>query len=217
MSTKAPYSIRWWLIRHAPVINPDDVAYGSMDLDATFEAMGPRVQYLRAMLPSPANVRTSALVRSQQTLHSVWPDAEIYPDAAWNEQSLGAWEGQPRSVIYGPNGPVRALFDDPKNFRPPSREDGTRDGESWLDLVERVAGSLEDAEQEARTRDEVVFCHAGTIRAAIAHSLNLDPDQAFGFVVDNMSLTRIDSVHFHDRGQWHRRWRFGGINLGPAA
>ena len=132
MSTKAPYSIRWWLIRHAPVINPDDVAYGSMDLDATFEAMGPRIEYLRAMLPSPANVRTSALVRSQQTLHSVWPDAEIYPDAAWNEQSLGAWEGQPRSVIYGPNGPVRALFDDPKNFRPPSREDGTRDGESWL-------------------------------------------------------------------------------------
>ena len=48
MSTKAPYSIRWWLIRHAPVINPDDVAYGSMDLDATFEAMGPRVEYLRA-------------------------------------------------------------------------------------------------------------------------------------------------------------------------
>ena len=93
----------------------------------------------------------------------------------------------------------------------------------WVPRFDTVARTLgcgqggRDAEQEARTRDEVVFCHAGTIRAAIAHSLNLDPEQAFGFVVDNMSLTRIDSVHFHDRGQWHRRWRFGGINLGPAA
>jgi len=217
MTDHTPYSIRWWLIRHAPVVNPDDVAYGSMDLDAKFDTMDSRIDYLRACLPKSANVRTSALVRSQQTLRAVWPDAEICPDPAWNEQSLGAWEGQPRRVIYGPDGPVRALFDNPKNFRPPSREDGTRDGESWLDLVQRVSASLEAAEESPTTRDEIVFCHAGTIRAAIAHSLNLEPEQAFGFVVDNMSLTRIDSVHFHDRGHWQHRWRFGGINLGPAS
>lgn len=217
MTLEKSYSIRWWLVRHAPVINPNDVVYGSMDLDAGFEGMESRITFLRQILPTAANIRTSALVRSQQTLKAVWPTASVNADPVWNEQSLGAWEGRPKAQIYGPDGPVRDLLDDPYHYRPPNSPDGERIGEGWHDLLHRVVQGLTAAESNQTSRDEIVFCHAGTIRAVIAHCLALEPERAFGFVVDNMSLTRIDSVHFVDKGLRQHRWRVAGINLGPAS
>ena len=43
-------------------------------------------------------------------------------------------------------------------------------------------------------RDIVAVTHGGTIRAALAIALGLDPEQALAFTVDNCSLTRLDHI-----------------------
>jgi alpha-ribazole phosphatase len=42
--------------------------------------------------------------------------------------------------------------------------------------------------------DVVLVVHSGTIRAAIAIALDLDPDAALRFVIDPLSVTRIDRL-----------------------
>ena len=52
--------------------------------------------------------------------------------------------------------------------------------------------------------DVIVVAHAGTIRAALAVALEIPPDKALGFVIDPLSLTRLDRL---DNG-----WRVVAIN-----
>jgi len=42
--------------------------------------------------------------------------------------------------------------------------------------------------------DVIVVAHAGTIRAALALALELSPDRALSFVIDPLSLTRLDRL-----------------------
>ena len=42
--------------------------------------------------------------------------------------------------------------------------------------------------------DAVLVVHSGTIRAVLAIALDLAPDSALRFVIDPLSLTRIDRL-----------------------
>ena len=61
------------------------------------------------------------------------------------------------------------------------------------------AGSL-----ACRPADVVLVVHSGTIRAVLAIALDLAPDAALRFVIDPLSLTRIDRL---DNG-----WRIVAVN-----
>jgi alpha-ribazole phosphatase len=52
--------------------------------------------------------------------------------------------------------------------------------------------------------DVVLVAHSGTIRAVLAIALDLAPDGALRFVIDPLSLTRIDRL---DSG-----WRVVAVN-----
>ena len=52
--------------------------------------------------------------------------------------------------------------------------------------------------------DVVLVVHSGTIRAVLAIALDLAPDSALRFVIDPLSLTRIDRL---DGG-----WRVVAVN-----
>ncbi len=52
--------------------------------------------------------------------------------------------------------------------------------------------------------DVVLVVHSGTIRAVLAIALDLAPDSALRFVIDPLSLTRIDRL---DQG-----WRVVAVN-----
>ncbi len=43
-------------------------------------------------------------------------------------------------------------------------------------------------------RDVVAVCHGGTIRAALARALELDPERALAIATENCALTRLDHI-----------------------
>jgi broad specificity phosphatase PhoE len=209
MSPQSPSQTRWWWIRHAPV--PDDgCIYGQRDLDCDCSD----VAVFRAVareLPRDAVWFTSSLVRTKQTAAAILGadprpgNITATPLAEFAEQHLGQWQGQKRSAFYTARGVgVRTLWFAPADERPPG-------GESFADLMARVAPAIRRLTEEHRGRDIVCVSHGGTIRAAIALALALEPQTALSFTIDNCSLTRLD--HLMPAGLW----RVSSINHRPRS
>ena len=57
----------------------------------------------------------------------------------------------------------------------------------------------------------MAVAHGGTIRAALAVALALDPESALAFNTDNLALTRIDHLALEEG----EAWRVVGVNLPP--
>ena len=78
------------------------------------------------------------------------------------------------------------------------------------DLVKRLSA-------EHAGRDIVTIAHGGSIRAAVAHALGLEPERALALAVDNCSLTRLDHIAgaagSHD-DEGRDSWRVGRFNHG---
>jgi alpha-ribazole phosphatase len=205
---------RWWWIRHAPVINPDGLIYGQVDLDAETADPAP-FRALAARLPADPVLLVTPLRRTHQTLaalrpHAPWPaepaagpaaDPAIEPDLI--EQSFGDWQGQPREAVYGALGRRHPFWLSPAATRPPG-------GESFVDLMARTAAAIDRLSAAHAGRDVVVVAHGGTIRAAVAAALDLDPEAALRLAVDTLSLTRLDRIPTDDGPP---AWRIGAVNV----
>jgi broad specificity phosphatase PhoE len=202
---------RWWWIRHAPV--PDGgCIYGQRDLacdcsDAEVFAG------LAGDLPSEAVWVTSNLKRTTQTAAAIiaadrakFAGVAPRPVPELAEQHLGEWQGLERKGFYAARGVgTHTLWFAPADERAPG-------GESFADLVGRVAPAIERLTAEHRGRDIVGVTHGGTIRAALALALGLDPQAALAFAADNCSLTRLD--HLSARGG-AGLWRVVAVNRRP--
>ena len=90
-------------------------------------------------------------------------------------------------------------------FAPP--EERAPNGESFVDLCDRVADAVREIAKRQRGRDVVIVAHGGSIRAALAHACGFSPYQALQFSVRNLSLTRLENLS----GQW----RVGAVNEEP--
>jgi len=75
----------------------------------------------------------------------------------------------------------------PAHYRPP-------EGESFTDLIARVAPEIERISEENPGRHVIAVTHGGTIRAALAIALGMDPERALSFTIENLSVTRIDRI-----------------------
>jgi alpha-ribazole phosphatase len=202
---------RWWWIRHAPV--PDGgFIYGQRDLAcdcADAEIFG----ILARELPRDAVWLTSNLQRTKQTAAAILAAAPqrfqgIKPLEVRTlaEQHLGEWQGQERKAFYAARKiGTHTLWFAPADERP-------RGGESFADLVARVVPAIEAASAEFLGRDIVAVTHGGTIRAALALALNLSPQTALSFAIDNCSLTRLDLLHPPGIAGL---WRVGAVNHRP--
>ena len=73
-------------------------------------------------------------------------------------------------------------------------------GESFVDQISRARAGL----AALPPGDVVLVAHSGTIRAVLAIALDLAPDGALRFVIDPLSLTRVDRL---DSG-----WRVVAVN-----
>jgi len=177
---------RWWLVRHAPIVNPGNVITGQMDLDAdTGDAAALRA--LAAALPPEAVWVATHLRRTRQTAAALGTPAPLVePDLA--EQSFGAWEGLTYAALDAAHADEsRRFWDAPATGRPPG-------GESFAEVAARVAAAVDRLTAAHAGRDVVAVVHAGTVRAALALALGLDPEAALRFQVDTLSLTRLDHV-----------------------
>src|SRR5262245_63276370 len=119
---------------------------------------------------------TSNLIRTRQTAQAILAaDPEklsgIKPTALPElaEQHLGQWQGLDRKAFYAERKVgTHAFWFASADERPPG-------GESFTDLVARVAPAVARLNAEHRGRDIVAVTHGGTIRTAIGLALGLTP------------------------------------------
>ena len=204
---------RWWWIRHAPVRAHGGRIYGQADLacDCSDEDV---LQSVARVLPKGAVWISSHLARARHTAEALWrggylqeneaaPPLRAVPEFA--EQHLGAWQGRDR-VRFAAERPALAAsyWYAPAHERPPG-------GESFADVCARVRAAVERLTEEFRGRDIVAVAHGGSIRAALAIALALDPQAVLAFAVENCSVTRMD----HLDGPSGSGWRIGTVNQQP--
>ena len=204
---------RWWLIRHAPVINHGSRIYGHTDVEA--DTRNRRAfRALAALLPSRPVYVVTPLRRTTQTLAAlVAAQGEcsgvvtpvIEPDLM--EQNFGVWQGMTHAEVHQQRGAEAHRF-----WLSPARE-RPENGESFAEVVERVAAALEVLSQEHAGRDVVAVLHGGVIRAALAVALGVDPEAALRFSVHNLSLTRL--THFASGDGMPPAWGVEQVNATP--
>ena len=207
----------WWWVRHAPVVGHGGRIYGQDDFDcdcsdtATFEA-------LSRLLPADPVWVTSHLRRTHQTARSIrehrpgdaQPEPLVEPDLA--EQHFGDWQGLTHDELAGRrNGERHPFWLAPAVEAPPG-------GESFVQVIERVAAVIARLSREHVGRDIIAVTHGGTIRAALAIALDLDPERALAIATENCGLTRVDHIageagnHAADT---EAMWRVAHVNLSP--
>ena len=179
-----------WLIRHAPVDAPRGVIHGPDAPADTSDAAA--FAALKARLPGGAFAVCSPARRTRETAERLGLVA--VEQAAFREQDFGAWTGRRHNDLVAELGEAyRDFWRSPASNRPPG-------GESFVDQILRATEGL----AALPAGDVVLVVHSGTIRAALAIALGLEPAGALRFVIDPLSLTRIDRLD--------KSWRVVAVN-----
>lgn len=202
---------RWFWVRHAPVINPDHLVYGASDMPVDVSETHMFAPAARA-LPRGENVvwLTSTAGRTHKTRDAIiregYPSIQSTEDGRFAEQGLGEWEGLTWDEAL-PGGEQHPFWHTTAEYRPPQ-------GESFIDVIERVRAGVEDWTQRHRGKDIICVAHGGVIRAVTAIAMGLSPDKALSVGVDNCSISRFDWVEYGE-SEHKQAWRTGYVNLSP--
>ena len=206
---------RWWWVRHAPVTENRGRCYGQTDFPCDV-ADTARFARLAQLLPQRAAWITSPLKRTHMTAAALVaagldgpspiPGPDIAIEADLIEQHFGAWQGMSYDELTTQRGETwHRFWIAPAHETPPG-------GESFVALMHRVHAAIARLNERYAGRDILAVVHGGTIRAALALALDLTPEAALAFTIDNLSLTRID--HVAGPGVGHA-WRVGAVNQPP--
>jgi broad specificity phosphatase PhoE len=201
---------RFWLIRHALVEeNARAMLYGIMDValcEPTLLEQAPMYQALARRLPRPAAWKVTPLSRTRRTAQAIfaagYPAADLAVEPDLIEQSLGEWQGLPHADL-----PARLAL--PAHaFWPLAGDEKPPGGESVTEVIMRAGAALERLATEHPAQDVVIVSHGGTIRAAVAHALQIGPDNTLHLSIQNLSLTCLER---HPDG-----WRVVCVNELPG-
>ncbi|MDQ1080187.1 histidine phosphatase family protein [Pseudoroseomonas cervicalis] len=202
---------RFFLIRHA-IVEPSArvVMYGDMDVSICALALAQEsaaYRWLAQRLPEGARWFHTPLSRTRATAEAIFAAGYAAPvmsvEPRFAEQHLGQWQGITHEAL------TELLNDPPHPFWPHGAFERPPGGESLQDVIGRVGPALEEMAEALEGQDVVIVAHGGSIRAALAHALRLDPHQAFQLSVKNLSLTRLEK-HGAD-------WRIVSVNEEPPA
>jgi len=191
---------RWWWIRHAPVRIDGGRIYGQKDVPC--DCSDTQVfAGLAAILPRKAVWVASQLSRTHQTAAAIWAAGldeppQLLQEKDLDEQHFGDWQGLDRQSF------LKGRAQEPGSYWYAAAEERAPNGESFVDLVERVRVAVGRLTAAHAGCDVVAVAHGGTIRAAIAIALGLPPRGGLAFTVDNCSLTRLDHYRAGDAAGW---------------
>jgi broad specificity phosphatase PhoE len=207
---------RWWWVRHAPVTVNNGCCYGQSDLACDVDDIR-SFAGLAEKLPRDAVWVTSTLKRTHLTAEGIVraglpgpdpiPGPDVVVEAELAEQHFGEWQGMKYADIAALQAETwHRFWLAPADKAPPG-------GESFLALLERCTRAIHRLNERFAGRDIIAVTHGGTIRAALAGALDLAPEAALAFSIDNLSLTRIE--RFDGPGAGHG-WRVVSVNQPPA-
>lgn len=200
----------FWLIRHAIVSeNARAMLYGTLDVElcpTSLVEQAPTYKTLAERLPRRAAWIITPLSRTRRTAEAIfaagYPPATLAVEPGLIEQSLGEWHGLAHAELPARLAlPAHAFWPLAGTERPPG-------GESIADVIERVGPVMERLAREHVGEEVVIVAHGGTIRAAVAHALDIGADNALHLAIQNLSLTRLER---HETG-----WRVGCVNEMPG-
>ena len=214
MSQEAATTTRWWWVRHAPVTSEGGRIYGAGDPPADVSDVE-SFSGLARLLPRDAVWVTSHLQRTHQTMAAVGVAGYPLPEVGTQgveidlgEQSFGDLQGRPRHEIFA------TVEFQRHRFWLTAPEVAPPGGESFQDLLGRVTPVVERLTHEYARRDVICVAHGGTIRAALAHALDIPAAKALHFQIDNLSVTRID--HHPAEENWpDPAWQVVMVNRRP--
>jgi alpha-ribazole phosphatase len=200
----------FWLIRHAIVNeNARAMLYGTLDVElcpTSLVAQAPMYAALAARLPRPARWVVTPLARTRRTAEAIfaagYPAAELVEEPGLIEQHLGEWQGLAHADL-----PARLRLK-PHAFWPLGGRECPPGGESMAQVITRAGATLETIARRHPGEEVVAVSHGGAIRAAVAHALDIGPDNALHLAVQNLSLTRMER---HPEG-----WRVVSVNELPG-
>lgn len=193
----------WWLVRHAPTVNPGNTVYGSLDLDIhvpTVEAF----EALSGVLPEDPVWMVSNLSRTRKTLDGILAArdvtrAEIHVESAFAEQHFGDWEGRPSAEVWAEIRDTEKTW--PADIRPPG-------GETFSEVAARVGRAAHSWSEEFAGRQVVAVLHSGSIRSFLSTAMGGAAVESLSYVVDTLSVTRCDYLG-------PDKWRVGFVNRPP--
>ncbi len=207
---------RWWWVRHAPVTINDGRCYGQTDHpcdcsnEAAFAGLARRLPKDAVWVTSPlkrTHMTASGIVRAGLPGPDPIPGPRVIVESDLIEQHFGEWQGMRYSDLAAARGEAwHRLWLAPAHEAPPG-------GESFVQLLGRVHRAIQRLTAEHAGRDIIAVTHGGTIRAALALALGLEPEPALAFSIENLSLTRIE--HFATPGIAHG-WRVTAVNHSPV-
>ena len=184
---------RWWWVRHAPVVGHNGRIYGQDDFDCDCSDQE-TFRYLARVLPRDALWVTSHLRRTQRTAAAIVAEmetdasAEPLVESDLAEQHFGAWQGMTNAELAAKrDGAWHRFWLAPAHEAPPG-------GESFVAVIDRVSAVVRRLSAAHAGRDIVAVTHGGTIRAALSIALDLDPERALAFTVDNCALTCLEHI-----------------------
>jgi len=157
---------------------------------------------LSGYLPQDALVVSSDLLRATETADAIQHGRHRLPHLRdLREIHFGAWERRRHSEIEAedPNH-IRAYWEHPGSIRPPG-------GESWNDVCARVNAAIDHLTKCHPGQNLIVVAHFGVILTQIQRALALNPKDAFGHRIDNLSVTEL--------GRLPNGWDVGTINHLP--
>ena len=190
---------RLHLVRHGPTHIRGMVGWSDPPADLSdVEA----IARLSAHLPPEALVISSDLSRASATADAIQGSRRRLPHrAALREINCGTWEMRPYKEIEAEDPErARAYWDQPGEVRPP-------EGESWNEVCARIDGAVDALIAEHGGADLVIVAHFGVILSQVQRALGVAPNDAFGYRIDNLSVTEIQRLP--------EGWKLGRINHLP--
>jgi alpha-ribazole phosphatase len=174
-----------YLVRHTETVCEKGICYGQSDVGLQ-ESYAAVFETILKQLPQEAILYSSPLQRCAILAKHILANTKIdsiVEDSRLMEMNFGDWEMKNWDVI--PVDDFTPWMNDFVNVRVPN-------GESFVDLHDRVVDFLDNELQQDNPKPVIIVAHAGVIRSILCSVSNLPLKNAFQNKVDFGSVQKIE-------------------------
>ncbi|MHC5353968.1 alpha-ribazole phosphatase [Myroides sp. LJL115] len=169
-----------YVIRHTPVEVAKGVCYGQSDLSLRKDFKQKALEYRKQLPKEFCQVYSSGLLRCD-TLAREFSSSIVVKDSL-KEMNFGKWENKAWTQI------------DAKEIDPWYKDFVTTkvpEGESFLELYQRVSLFLEDLRKQSHKR-VLIVTHSGVMRSMWCYLLGIALENAFKIPIEYGDILRFD-------------------------